>query len=381
MSSTATTNPAPADRSGRLPWLTLGAYFLLSRLTILVAGYYSNLRIDKFKWYQKQGHFTDPFFQWDSYWYLGIIQSGYHYEPGTPSNVHFFPLFPLLVRLFGGITGEYVVTGFVLANLFLFAAVCLLYKLVIQDGGSHALADRAALYLCVFPTGFFLSLFYPESLYLMLSLATLLLARQQRWGWACACGGLLALAKTPGVLIFAPVAMEYLGVERNRLWPWRWNRPRSSILWLALIPAGLALYMLYLHHQFGDAFAFSKATASWNRKVVPFYETFAHARQYPPFEQILYHGSVLLALASLITGLFIRVRLSYLVYGGMLLFLFVSSNVLESIQRHVLMIFPVYLVLGMIGVRNRLADTGWLMFSLMLLTLFTVVFTAGYRMY
>jgi hypothetical protein len=369
------------ESGSRIPWLYLTGLFFLSRVTILLAGYYSNLRIEKFKYFQKQGHFTDPFFQWDSYFYLSIARSGYWYVAGEPSNVHFFPLYPLLVRLAGSLTGEFVVTGFILANLFLFGAMVFLYQLVRIDGGGAAAAERATLYLAVFPTGFFLSLFYPESLYLMLSLAAIYYARIRCWWGASLCGGLLAITKTPGVFIFVPIAMEYLGVERDRFWPWRWNRPRWSIVWLGLIPLGLLAYMCFLFLQFGDFFAFSKATATWGRKVVSVSQTLHNALQYPLFEQILYYGVVLLALLCLLAGYVVKIRLSYLIYGAMLLLLFSSANILESIQRHVLMIFPIYMVLGWLGARSRLADLAIIMLSLMLLTLYTVVFVAGYRMY
>jgi len=359
----------------------LAVAFLISRITIALAGYYSNIRVEKFIHYQKQGHFTDPFFQWDSYWYLSIVRDGYSYAEGLTSNVHFFPLFSLLIKICSWVTGEFIITGFVISNMALFAAVVYLDRLIRKDGGADATAEKSVLYLLIFPTGFFLSLYYPESLYLMLSIGALYHARCGQWAMASLLGGLLALTKTPGIFIAVPLAMEYLGINYGRIWPTRWNRPRWNVLWLALVPIGLGCYMIYLYAAFGDPMAFSKATATWMRKIVPFYVTFQNMPMYPPFEQALYYGTVLIAAGSLIAGFLLKIRLSYLVYTAMLFFLFISSNIFESIQRHVLMLFPVYMVLGIIGARSKTADLVITMLSLMLLTLFTVLFVAGYRMY
>jgi hypothetical protein len=371
--------PAPLLTRARLLWIT--GLFLITRLVTAIAGYYSNIRVEKFKYFQKQGHFTDPFFQWDSYWYMSIVRDGYHYVEGASSNVHFFPLFSLLVKLASLITGEMIVTGFVISNLAFLGAALYLDLLIRRDGHGDAVADKAVFYLLIFPTGFWLSLYYPESLYLMLSLGALYHARCGQWFRACALGGLLALTKTPGVFIAVPLAMEYFGVDLKRLWPTRWNRIDARVLWLALVPLGLGLYMMYLAVAFGEPMAFSKATATWSRKIVPFYVTFQNMDMYPLFEQILYYGTVLIGAASLIVGFAARLRLSYLVYTGMLFLLFISSNIFESIQRHVLMLFPVYWMLGLAGARSALADRAITVASVMLLTLFTVLFVAGYRMY
>lgn len=353
--------------------------FLISRAVIFVAGYYSNIRVEKFHYFRKQGHWSDPFFQWDSYWYQGIIRRGYHYVEGEPSSVHFFPLYPMLLKGLSWITGEWVVTGFVVSNICLFLAVVYLDKLVSLDF-ERKVADRAVLFMLLFPTGFFLSLFYPESLYLFLSIAAVYHARQRQWLLASLFGFFLALSKTPGVFIAAVLGLEYLRINYGS-WRIQWREIRFDILWLGLVPLGLGLYMLYLHLAFGDAMAFSKATASWNREFVFFVETFRNNAKYPPFEQILYIGTVVLALATLIYGLMVKVRFSYLVYAAMLLFLFCSANVLESIQRHALMLFPMYIALAHMGARNRHVDLFITTFSVMLLTLFTVLFVAGYRMY
>ena len=42
--------------------------------------------------------------QWDSNWYLSIVEQGYQYEAAKPSNIAFFPFYPMLIRAFMPIT-------------------------------------------------------------------------------------------------------------------------------------------------------------------------------------------------------------------------------------------------------------------------------------
>ena len=37
--------------------------------------------------------------RWDAGWYVEIARDGYRYEPGSPSNAAFFPLYPVLIRV------------------------------------------------------------------------------------------------------------------------------------------------------------------------------------------------------------------------------------------------------------------------------------------
>lgn len=355
--------------------------FLITRAVIAVAGYYSNLRVEKWKYFQKRHeHWTDLFFQWDSSYYHRIASEGYSYAPGTTSDVHFFPLYPLLIRIQGWLTGEYLVAGFVVANLLLLLAVYYFDRLLVMDGGDERSTDLSILYLLIFPTSFYLSLYYPESLLLLLAFAALYHARKRQWFAAGACGFLLGLCKPYGLLIVVPLLIEYMNVNWGQ-WKIEWRKIRPNILWLGLAPAGLASYMLFLYLRFGDALAFSKATVFWNRKLAPFWVTLANVQVYNLFEQILYIGTVVTALALLVYAAFRRVRVSYLVYAGALFFLYISANILESIQRYVITLFPLYIGMGLLAARNRHIERLLTLTSVMLLTLFTVLFCAGYRMY
>lgn len=146
----------------------------------------------------------DGWYRWDTGWYLKIAVRGYG---ATDGSVVFPPLYPLLVRWGGRLLfGNYLLAAIVISSLACLAALALLYRLARQEGLDRPGARRAVIYLVSFPTAFYLFAGYTEALFLALALATLLLARRERWIWAGIAGGLLTLTRLQGWVIVAPVA-------------------------------------------------------------------------------------------------------------------------------------------------------------------------------
>jgi hypothetical protein len=125
--------------------------------------------------------------RWDSGWYLSIAERGYWYDPHGASSVAFFPLLPLLMKGLGVFTGNQAAAGLLIANLAALGAVLALYHWVRMEAG-HAAAERAVLWLLVYPFSFYLHSIYAESLFFVLAtLALYASAREQRlasgiWG-------------------------------------------------------------------------------------------------------------------------------------------------------------------------------------------------------
>jgi hypothetical protein len=131
------------------------------------------------------------------------------------------------------------------------------------------------------PTAFFFSAVYSESLFLLVSVGAFLAARRGRWAWAGALGGLAALTRNSGVLLLVPLVLLFLyGPRADRvatagtgLRATSRLRPRHpltpQLLWLALVPLGLALYLAWCAIALGDAFAPYHAQALWLRHFEP----------------------------------------------------------------------------------------------------------------
>jgi Mannosyltransferase (PIG-V) len=200
-----------------------------------------------------------PLGRWDSVWYLAIADSGY----GDGAREAFFPLYPLLVRIAGAPLGSALVGGALLSTALLGVALVLLHRLVALDH-DRAVARNAVLVTALFPMSFFFSAVYSESLFLALSIGAVYAARRDRWMWAGLLGMLAATTRSAGVLLLVPLAMIYLwDVGRPSR---RTHRPlRADVLWLALVPLGLALYCALLALGGHDPLAPFDAQEVWFR--------------------------------------------------------------------------------------------------------------------
>ncbi len=190
--------------------------------------------------------------------------------------------------------------------------------------GGGDVARLAVLVTALAPMAFYFSAVYSESLYLALSVGLFWCARQGRWAWVGVLGVLAAATRSTGIVLALPALMLYLYGPREdrapdfprseslrcdeRRAPWLrggWSllrapsrrlrvsghratggelagaprmsvrrlvevsRPRyklrMNVLWLALLPAGLVLYMAYLGLHGGDALAPFDAQQVWGR--------------------------------------------------------------------------------------------------------------------
>src|SRR5258706_9653254 len=113
----------------------------------------------------------------------------------------------LLAAPLGGSDDAYIVAGLVISNVSLLVALAYLARLVAVDRDAGT-GTRAALYLLVFPTSIFLSVVYPESLLIALSIGAVYHARQGEWLPAAVFGPLAARTRPfIGAAVALPVAI------------------------------------------------------------------------------------------------------------------------------------------------------------------------------
>jgi hypothetical protein len=200
-----------------------------------------------------------PLGRWDSVWYLAIAGGGY----GDGVREAFFPLYPLLVRIAGAPVGSALVGGALASTALLGIALVALHRLVALDH-DRAVARNAVLVTALFPMSLFFSAVYSESLFLALSVGAVYAARRERWAWAGGLGALAAMTRSAGVVLLVPLALIYLwdvGPPSLRVR----RRLRADVLWLGLVPLGLAAYCAFLALQGLDALAPFHAQEVWFR--------------------------------------------------------------------------------------------------------------------
>jgi hypothetical protein len=315
--------------------------------------------------------------QWDSEHYLRIATEGYSYAPGTFSNIPFFPLYPFLIRLVMLAVGRVdsqtgALAGFLIANAALFVALLYLAALAARDLSLSA-ARRTVVYVLVFPMTLFLSAVYAESLFLATGAASVYHARRGEWYRSGLTGGLAALTRPYGFLLLIPIALEMVR-----------QRPKLRFFpSIALVPAGLITYLAYLWWQFGTPFIYFEANAQWGRGLNNPVSTLLNYIRGP---LVLYDWpyawldlvSMVVMVALVVVGWRLIPR-SYWTYAAVgVLFALTSGIAWFSASRHALALFPMIIILAVLGERSRAFGWGWLVLSAVLAVAFMARFAAGY---
>jgi hypothetical protein len=199
---------------------------------------------------------------WDGRHYVDIMLHGYSFDPQTPSNVAFFPGYPLLGRLVMQITGlQPELTLFIISHVALLAAFISLAAYVSHRQGPQPLHLSAwvLLSLGLFPTSFFFRMAYSESLFLFASILALY-AMERRWPIsAIACiVGFAGITRPVGLALLAPLALHLW-----QRWPWLSQFLPRMLLYGALSCWGLLAYMGYQYAAFDEPCAFAQTQGHW----------------------------------------------------------------------------------------------------------------------
>jgi Gpi18-like mannosyltransferase len=359
--------------------------FLLTRLLLYVTGAIAVRMAPSNSWPQVAASLGKnfslvPWAGWDGGWYLSIAQRGYWFDPTGPSSVAFFPLFPLAVGGVAALTRNYVVAGLLVANLAALGAVLVLWRWVRREAGSAA-AERAAVWLMVYPFSFYLHSIYAESLFFLLATLCLDASARQRRLAAGLWGALAAAARPMGVLLTPALAW---GLWRDYR---AGRRPGPSDVVAVLLPAlGLGTYMAYLWVAFDDPLAVITAhTVGWRvqfhwviaRYWTETYWVLTRLVRVHTYPHLLETVRIVLPVVfvALTVQVFRRLGAVAGIYSGLTVAV-VLFFALDSAGREFLAVTPAFAVMGIIGSRSLLGESLRL-FCLGLLLLFVFAFASG----
>ena len=135
--------------------------------------------------------------------YLDIAAHGYVTEGENAINLVFYPLYTLLMRLVGAVTGLEA-AGLLISQLSYAGASVLLYELILLDGDSRCAWD-GVLILALYPFSMFVMGIFTEGLFLLLTLGCLYALRKRRFAPAGCVGFLAALTRAQARLGTVPV--------------------------------------------------------------------------------------------------------------------------------------------------------------------------------
>ncbi len=339
-------------------WTVVPAW-VLTRLVVLGSLGFSHVVYNRFE-EQNAGlgvrppvQLRDGLVAWDGTWYRDIADGGYEATSNVREGLRFFPLWPLLGKIFsypfGGNTNVSLV---VLANVIGFALLVVLYRFVALERGVE-LASKAVWLLSIAPLAFVLVLGYSEALSMTLTVLTFWALRTRRWRWAALFGFFVGLTRPFGLLLAIPALIEGLRGIATSGW-----RDRAWRLVPAVAPAaGCAVYLAWVKAEY-DSFLlpFRIQSKAFGRGF-----DFPWARWWRAFHDgvtgnvnEIFHAGWVVVLVVLLVLLARRWPASYTWFCVAVLLIAISADNINSAERYCLSAFPFILAAAELTTNPRL---------------------------
>jgi Gpi18-like mannosyltransferase len=304
--------------------------------------------------------------RFDVNWYLAISQHGYGNVPG---DVHFPPLYPLLIRLISLIFRNDFISALIISQFALYLMVKQLYDVFTEWGGEDV-AKRATFFLLIFPTSFFFFSAYTEALFMAVAILCLRAIQSSRWHWAGFWLCCAILIRLQGVALLLPLTWGLLQTRFR-------NTRFVDLFFAGLGPmVAIGVYLL-IRARGGDP------------SIIPFTETNLHAWIVPPWDNLIYSvqyifdGSagyidILNLSASVLFAVLLAIHwrkfpIEYGLFSAASLVVLsmrlVDTQPLNSMIRYLLTIFPVFYLFGIFAQNkwtNRLMFVCFLVLNLFL---------------
>jgi hypothetical protein len=354
-------------------------------------------------------YLLDPFLNehvsWDSEFYLSVATSGYD-DPavraipadfawynrqfciaGTDANCYsmsyaFFPLYSGATRLVAlpisllGLTpiARSTLAAVIVSLLGSLGAMVGLYFLsrtsLGEDGGV-----RAAFYLLIFPSGFFLAQVYAEGLYIGLLFGSLAFLSARKWPWAALLAALAVWTRPGGGLLLLPMGMVWLMDK-----PWQEGWKPALLRGLAALTPVVA-YGLWVSTRLADNFFlveklwFGRGLLSLGPSLEAWGQAIPSMFQASPSTTIYYlleFAAIVLAVVACLLLWKERPELS--AFGlAMIVFAFTTGSA-QGMVRYVLPAAPLFWVLARWG-RNPVFDRVWSLASILLMGMEATLFS------
>jgi Gpi18-like mannosyltransferase len=244
-------------------YLQIFIYALLFRILIFLAawlarGIFQSEKIPSFLDYCGSWNL------WDAPHYIDIASKGYagSAENGEYLFLVFFPLYPLLIRLFHFVIPNYVLSALTVSTLCYGVGCMIAYRLISIDYSKRT-SKKSLVLLSIYPFAFFFGGIMTESLFFMLIMAVFLAIRKHNWLAVGILGALASLSRSFGIFMIIPAFAEWVQTERPVTLV---KEKQFKELWkriLAFLPVfitvfGILIYLYINYRTAGDAFIFIK---------------------------------------------------------------------------------------------------------------------------
>ncbi len=309
----------------------------------------------------------DQLIQWDAHAYLAIASKGYV----NPAHFAFFPLYPFLIRLLSVLISPIMAALFI-SWFSLLLALMLLYRLVRLDF-SHFVAQRTLVYLLVFPTSFFFISTYTESLFLLLVVASFYFVRTSR-------------PVSAALITFLAPLTRITGISLIPAFMFSTSRRQSLMLTTATL-LGFFSLLIFFYLNSGNPWQFISAQEHFHRTgfTYPFKVLLSYIKHFNFDHFFQFRANTIISLEWFVSVGFLllillgsrRLPRSYTLYALFAWALPLSTGRTGSMLRYVLVLFPCFIFLAILG-QNRYFHYFHIFLSILLLSLLLVSFTHGF---
>ncbi len=308
----------------------------------------------------------------DSAHYIDIAKDWYLTEGTRDRLVQlvFLPGYPVVIKLVNFVINNFLYSGLIVSSLCFGGAGVAFYRLLRLDYDKKD-SLRAVRFLCLAPGAFFFTAPMSESLFLLLSLLCIYLARKRKWFFACLVGGYAAFTRSLGIVLMVPVFFELItGLSESR----NDNADKKRIiktifnfLSLLLIASGFLAYCIINYQVSGDPMKFSQYQEQhWGQTLGFFFNTASYQ-----FDNVvnsfssnvtnmlgLWLPNVITCFSSLVLMIYgaKKIRPSYTAYFLVYYMVAIGTTWLLSAPRYMLSLFPLTMTVSMLA-KKRECDT------------------------
>lgn len=286
-----------------------------------------------------------PLLNMDGGHYLDIACRGYFVKGGFDLRV-FFPVYPLLIRVFSlNCSLNPVITGLLISSASFLASLYVLARMLSKD-----IHFKTLLLLIFFPTSFFFAAYYTESVFLLFTLLFFWFLEKKKYLTASFFAALASGTRLLG-LALVPVLFyqAYQDYKKNKKLRWE----------VLFAPAGFVLFSVYNWISTGNLFTFLSSQTYWNRPVgikAPFYGLYRQvinvfSGPLPSYDSPFVYPVILIEFATLLFVVAVlyfsykKIKSLYWIYMlvSLLIILFAGPS---GFPRYTLVLFPIYIFLS-----------------------------------
>lgn len=321
----------------------------------------------------KNLNYLESLVQWDGGHYLSIAKYGYQ----SAEELAFFPLYPLFIKFLSMLYKNEIFWGLIISNTSLLIFLYFFFKIV-KKKYSWNIAFNTMISFLVFPTAFFTTIYYSESLFLLTIIMAIYFMESKKFHLSALFISFASLTRLVGAGLIISVFYKYLSLVDFQV-----KKINAKIIYPILSTFGILGYCLYLLSKTGDPLSFINVQTMWGRSVsdpastlLSYLWTFlgGGSRPFTDYLDFLLTVSFLVILITAVK----KIPSSWWIFSILAVLIPASTGTLTSMPRYLLASIGTFVVIGKFLEKNPYLKIPFWTSSLLLQIFLYIRFLNGY---